>query len=67
MHDGLLPDLESVVEFYDQRGGTGALAKDPLMQRLGLTALDKSDLVEFLKTLTGDDIPAALTADLTRP
>jgi len=67
MHDGVLPDLESVVEFYDQGGGATALAKDPLMQRLGLTAQDKSDLVEFLKTLTGDPIPAALTADLTRP
>jgi cytochrome c peroxidase len=67
MHDGLLPDLESVVEFYDQGGGTAALAKDPLMQRLGLTALEKSDLVEFLKTLTGDPIPAELTADLTAP
>ena len=67
MHDGVFPDLESVVEFYDQGGGTAATIKDPLMQRLGLTALDKSDLVEFLKTLTGDPIPAALTADLTRP
>ncbi len=67
MHDGVFPDLESVVEFYDQGGGTTAALKDPLMQRLGLTTLDKSDLVEFLKTLTGDPVPAALTADLTRP
>lgn len=67
MHDGVFPDLESVVEFYDQGGGSTAVQKDPLMQRLGLTALDKSDLVEFLKTLTGDPIPAELTADLTRP
>jgi cytochrome c peroxidase len=66
MHDGVLADLPAVVDFYDQGGGDVA-NKDPLMKKLGLTAQEKSDLVEFLKTLTGDPIAADLTADTSAP
>jgi len=68
MHTGHLKSLEEVVEFYDQGGGTTDFAgtKDPLMQPLNLTAQEKSDLVAFLKTLTGEPIPAELLTDTSK-
>jgi len=51
MHDGSLPTLEAVVDFYD-RGGNPNPNLDPLMKPLHLTADEKSALVAFLKTLT---------------
>lgn len=53
MHDGSVATLEEVVEFYD-RGGDNAANKSDLIYKLNLTAQEKSDLVAFLKTLTGD-------------
>jgi cytochrome c peroxidase len=38
-HNGIAPTLEAVVELYDSRKG------------LGLTAEQKADLVEYLKSL----------------
>lgn len=55
MHDGSLATLAEVVEFYN-RGGGPAEGKDPLLRPLGLTAKEKRDLVEFLKTLSGDPL-----------
>jgi len=52
MHDGSSATLEDVVEFYDRGGGDGP-NKDKLIYKLNLTADEKSDLVAFLKTLTG--------------
>lgn len=61
MHDGSSATLEDVVEFYD-RGGDGPNGdrtngdrtnKDKLIYKLNLSAQEKSDLVAFLKTLTG--------------
>jgi cytochrome c peroxidase len=45
MSDHSLPTLESVIDFYDRGGRSG--------QPLQLTHQQKSDLVEFLKSLTG--------------
>jgi cytochrome c peroxidase len=68
MHTGGLADLAAVVEFYDRGGDTVAgQAKDPLMVPLNLTTAEKGDLVEFLKTLTGDPIPEELRADTSAP
>ncbi|MGC2695615.1 MAG: cytochrome-c peroxidase [Candidatus Angelobacter sp.] len=53
MHDGSSTTLEDVVELYD-RGGDGGANKSKLIYKLNLTAQEKSDLVAFLKTLTGD-------------
>jgi cytochrome c peroxidase len=51
MHDGSLPDLESVIDQYD-RGGRGHPSTDPQVQPLGLTPQEKADLVAFLRALT---------------
>ena len=53
MHDGSLATLEEVVELYDRGGGEGR-NKSRLIYKLNLTAQDKTDLVAFLKALTGD-------------
>lgn len=58
MHNGVYRTLEEVVEFYDRGGGQGiglsvpnqTLAPDPLK----LTPTERSDLVAFLKALTGE-------------
>lgn len=55
MHDGSLSTLEEVVDFYD-RGGIDNPEKSPLIQPLDLAAEEKSALVAFMKTLTGDNI-----------
>ena len=53
MHDGSLPTLEVVVEFY-ARGGKPNPHLDALIQPRRLTVQEKKALVEFLKCLTGD-------------
>ncbi len=55
MHDGAFKTLEEVVEFLDQGGGRNPTLS-PLMRPLGLTAEEKTDLVMFLKALTGEPI-----------
>ena len=56
MHDGSLATLETVVDHY-AAGGTfpDNPDKDALMRPLPLTAQDKADLVEFLRTLTDEE------------
>ena len=61
MHDGSLRTLEEVVDFYD-KGGIDNPEKSPLIVRLNLTPDEKSALVAFLKSLTGDNV-AALVRD----
>jgi cytochrome c peroxidase len=61
MHDGSLPSLEAVVEFYD-RGGVDNPEKSVLIAPLRLTADERVALVAFLRTLTGSGV-AALVAD----
>ncbi len=53
MHDGSLATLEDVVEFYN-KGGTPNPNLDQRMKKLNLTEQDKKDLVEFLKSLSGE-------------
>lgn len=52
MHDGSIATLEEVVEFYN-RGGNRNPHLDGKMKPLELTDQEKSDLVAFLKALTG--------------
>jgi cytochrome c peroxidase len=52
MHDGSIATLEDVMEHYDS-GGTDRPSRSDLIGPLDLTPQDKSDLVAFLKTLTG--------------
>lgn len=53
MHDGSLKTLEEVVEYYD-KGGTPNRNLDARIKPLKLTAAEKSDLVAFLKALSGE-------------
>jgi len=56
LHDGSEATLEDVISLYD-RGGVPNPHLDRLMLPLHLTATEKADLVEFLKSLTGP-VPA---------
>lgn len=51
MHDGSLPDLEAVIDHYDN-GGQGHPNQDARIKPLGLTSEQKTDLLHFLYTLT---------------
>lgn len=53
MHDGSLETLEDVVDFYND-GGVENPYLDFDMQELDLTKAEESDLVAFLKALTGE-------------
>lgn len=52
MHDGSLATLEEVIEFYNQGGHTNPENQDPRIQPLQLTIQEKSDLIQFLESLT---------------
>jgi len=68
MHAGELATLADVIGFYNVGGGTAptGVTKDPLMVPLALSTADQADLVEFLKTLTGQPIDAALDLDTSK-
>ena len=53
MHDGSLTTLRDVVDFYN-RGGGEQQPKSLLLRKLNLTEREKSDLVAFLESLTGE-------------
>jgi len=53
MHDGSLKTLEEVVEHYD-KGGNPNPALDKDIRKLNLTDQEKKDVVEFMKSLTGE-------------
>lgn len=53
MHDGSLKTLEEVVEHYD-KGGIKNQWLNAQMKPLKLTKQDKSDLVAFMKALSGE-------------
>ena len=55
MHNGSLPTLKSVIEFYS-RGGDGAVYTRKFIKPLNLTQHNKKDLIEFLKALDGERI-----------
>ena len=52
MHDGSLPTLEAVIDFYD-RGGDDNPALDDEIQPLGLSEVEKRQLLAFLRALGG--------------
>ena len=60
MHDGRFSSLEEVVEHYNS-GLKDSTTLDPALEQtrpkgLGLTSQDKIDLVNFLKTLTDNEL-----------
>jgi cytochrome c peroxidase len=70
MHDGSLLTLDDVGEFYN-KGGIDNENKSPLLAPLKLDAEEKTALVAFMKTLTGDNtehlVSDARTAPVTLP
>ncbi len=59
MHNGMLATLEDVVDFYNAGGGNAA-NKDIRVRPLNLTDEEKTQLVDFLKSLSGNsfDVPS---------
>jgi cytochrome c peroxidase len=64
MHTGALRTLKEVVEFYNVGGGDSGVPKDPKMVPLNLTPAEVEDLVEFLKSLTGEPVAPDLLREL---
>ena len=54
MHDGSFATLTQVIDHYDS-GGQAHSNKSPKVKPLNLTTQQKTDLVNFLKTLTDDE------------
>ncbi len=52
MHDGTLATLKDVIDFYDD-GGRKNPYLDPELRPLRLTKEEKTELLVFLKGLTG--------------
>lgn len=58
MHDGTIPQLDGVIDHY----ATGGRArrdrpdKDPLMAGFKITPAERADLIEFLKSLTDEEV-----------
>lgn len=50
MHDGRLPTLEAVIDYYD-RGGDKTRYQDSQVRPLHLTKQEKADLLAFLRSL----------------
>jgi cytochrome c peroxidase len=59
MHDGSVPTLEAVIDLYD-RGGIDRPSRDVEIHSLGLSADEKTDLIAFLRTLTGASQPVSV-------
>ncbi|MBT4522143.1 MAG: cytochrome-c peroxidase [Halieaceae bacterium] len=62
-HNGVLDDLEEVVDFYDQGGGDdyvledfGFSTKTRKLKKLNLTDDEKEDLIYFLEGFSGEEI-----------
>jgi cytochrome c peroxidase len=69
-HDGSMRTLDDVVWFYNNGGGeTGVYSgtKDVKIKPLGLTDAEMSDLVAFLKSLTGALPPDEWRMNTARP
>lgn len=60
MHDGSVPDLVGVMEHYNRGGDVKRESLSEDVRPLNLTTAEIGDLVEFMKTLTGDDQPIRL-------
>ncbi|MEM8711327.1 MAG: cytochrome c peroxidase, partial [Planctomycetota bacterium] len=61
MHNGAFDTLEEVVRFYNTREGARRFGgqAERILQPLGLTAAEESDLVAFLESLSDDSLDMA--------
>ncbi len=67
--DGQAATLRDVIEFYDRGGDPdGTFLGGPKeIKPLHLSSSEKDDLIEFLKTLTGEPVPASQLVDTHNP
>lgn len=56
MHDGSMATLEDVIDHYTAGGKVDQPNKTHILRPLTLTASEKSDLIEFLKSLTDQEL-----------
>jgi cytochrome c peroxidase len=56
MHDGSMASLEEVIDHYASGGGFSQTNKTPMLRPFTVTDQEKDDLVEFLKTLTDQEL-----------
>ena len=56
MHDGSLATLQDVIDHYQAGGKFEHPNKSPILHRLQLSDDDKRDLIEFLKSLTDQEL-----------
>ena len=66
MHDGSLSSLREVVQFYNN-GGIPNKEQSPLIRPLELRDSEVSNLVEFLKSLTGSNVQALISDAFAAP
>ncbi len=66
MHNGSLSTLEDVIRFYNQ-GGVDNENLSPLIKPLGLSDAEMSDLLGFLKSLTGSDVETLVSDGFAAP
>ena len=59
-HAGHYKSLEEVVDLYDEGGEAKRPSLAPEVKKLHLKSKEKKQLVEFLKSLTGDDAPMTI-------
>jgi cytochrome c peroxidase len=59
MHDGSESTLAAVVDLYNLGGRTKRPSLSEHVKPLGLTTVEKADLIEFIQTLTSADKPVA--------
>ncbi len=67
MHNGGLPSLTLLVNFYNGGGGVFPANKDPLLIPLGLSPLQRTQLVDFLQNALTDPRVAAALPPFDRP
>lgn len=60
MHDGSIKDLTGVMEHYNRGGDVKRESLSEDVRPLNLSTAEIADLVEFMKTLTGEDSPVRL-------
>jgi cytochrome c peroxidase len=56
MHDGSLATLDDVIDHYAAGGRMDHPNKSRIMRQLDLSAQDRKDLIEFLKSLTDEEM-----------
>ena len=56
MHDGSIATLEDVIDHYVNGGRMAHANKSTIMRPLKLSEQDKSDLIEFVKSLTDEEM-----------